>query len=226
MSGRLYLVSTPIGNLEDITFRALRILKEVDLIAAEDTRHTLNLLNHFEIRKPLTSYHDHNKHIKTPQLIRQLQDGKNIALVSDAGTPGISDPGYHLIQQAINEKIPITPIPGVTALTAALSVSGLPTDSFLFLGFLPRKTVARQKVLEKLKDLNCTLVFYESPYRIQALLEDISTVFGNRQISLARELTKKFEEILRGPVNEILSQIPQKTIKGEFTVIIEGKGKE
>lgn len=222
MPGTLYVVSTPIGNLEDITLRALRVLKEVDLIAAEDTRHSLHLLNHFDIHKPLTSYHDHNKHLKAPQLVHQLISGKNIALVSDAGTPGISDPGYHLIQCAIKEKVPVVPIPGVTAMITALSVSGLPTDSFLFIGFLPRKTVARKKVLETLKGLECTLVFYESPYRIQALLEDIANVLGNRTMTLARELTKKFEEILRASVSEIISNLPERAIKGEFTVIVHG----
>ena len=200
----------------------LKVLKSVDLIAAEDTRHTLKLLNHFEIHKPLTSYHDHNKHQKTPFLVNQIKEGKNIALVSDAGTPGISDPGYHLIRQALKEEISIIPIPGVSAMATALSASGLPTHSFFFTGFLPRKAVARRKILESLKPLECTLVFYESPYRIKALLEDISAVLGNRQVAVARELTKKYEEFIRGPVDDILQNKSKYTVKGEFTVVVQG----
>ena len=223
MPGTLYFVATPIGNLEDITLRAIRILKdEVDLIAAEDTRHTLILLNHYDIRKPLTSYHDFNKNQKAPQLVQSLRDGKNIALVTDAGTPGISDPGYLLLQLAIKENIQIVPIPGVSAMATALSVAGLPTDSFLFLGFVPRKTVSRKNFLEKLKTLECTLIFYESPFRVVGLLEDIHTVMGNRSVVIARELTKKFEEFIRGPIEDILPTLPNRTMKGEFTVLVKG----
>jgi 16S rRNA (cytidine1402-2'-O)-methyltransferase len=223
MPGTLYFVATPIGNLEDITLRAIRILKdEVDLIAAEDTRHTLILLNHYDIHKPLTSYHDFNKNQKAPQLVQALMEGKNIALVTDAGTPGISDPGYLLLQLAIKENIPIVPIPGVSAMATALSVAGLPTDSFLFLGFVPRKTVSRKNFLEKLKTLECTLIFYESPFRVVGLLEDIHTVMGNRSVVIARELTKKFEEFIRGPIEDILPTLPNRTMKGEFTVLVKG----
>ena len=223
MPGTLYFVATPIGNLEDITLRAIRILKdEVDLIAAEDTRHTLILLNHYDIRKPLTSYHDFNKNQKAPQLVQSLRDGKNIALVTDAGTPGISDPGYLLLQLAIKENIQIVPIPGVSAMATALSVAGLPTDSFLFLGFVPRKTVSRKNFLDKLKTLECTLIFYESPFRVVGLLEDIHTVMGNRSVVIARELTKKFEEFIRGPIEDILPTLPNRTMKGEFTILVKG----
>ncbi|MFB3896397.1 MAG: 16S rRNA (cytidine(1402)-2'-O)-methyltransferase [bacterium] len=223
MNGILYLVSTPIGNLEDITYRAVKVLNEVDLIAAEDTRHTRILLNHYQIQKPITSYHDFNKYIKGKELLIELQSGKKIAMVTDAGTPGISDPGYFLINLAIESGIPVIPIPGPTALIAAISTSGLPTDSFLFLGFLPRKTIARQNKLHTLAELECTLVFYESPFRIAGLLQDIHTVFGNRRIVIARELTKKFEEIIRGTVSEIITDTAHKTWKGEIVVVLEGK---
>ncbi|MCX7918665.1 MAG: 16S rRNA (cytidine(1402)-2'-O)-methyltransferase [bacterium] len=223
MDGILYIVSTPIGNLEDITYRAIRILNEVDVIACEDTRHTRILLNHYHIQKPTTSYHDFNKYTKGKALLRDLQSGKKIALVSDAGTPGISDPGYVLINLAIEAGINIIPVPGVSAIITALSIAGLPTDSFLFLGFLPRKSVARQNKLQSISELDCTLVFYESPYRITSLLADIQTVLGNRRIVLCRELTKKFEEIIRGTVEEVILQTVKRTWKGELTVIVEGK---
>ena len=222
MAGTLYIISTPIGNLEDISFRAIRILKEVTLIAAEDTRHTKILLNHYEINTPLTSYHDFNKEDKTPVLISRLKEGESIALVSDAGTPTISDPGFYLIRQAIIEEIPISPIPGPTAVIAALSVAGLPTDRFIFEGFLPRKKGARTKRLIAFTEESRTLILYESPYRIIGLLEDIHAVLGNRRIVLCRELTKKFEEIARGAVEDLLQNWKNKKILGEFTLVVEG----
>ncbi len=220
--GTLYIVSTPIGNLEDITLRAIRILKEVTTIAAEDTRHTGKLLAHFEIHTPMTSYHDFNKEAKTPVMIRRLQDGESFALVSDAGTPTISDPGYFLIKEAIAHEIPISPIPGPSAVIAALCVSGLPTDRFIFEGFLARKKGKRDKQLEALKDNPRSLIFYESPYRIVSLLEAIHIIFGDRRVSIGRELTKHYEEIIRGRVLEVLKTFEGKTFKGEACVIVEG----
>ena len=205
--GTLYIIATPIGNLEDITLRAMRILKEVDVIAAEDTRHTRKLLDRYEIDTSMTSYHDHNKEEKAPVLIDKLLDGKNIALVSDAGTPGISDPGYFLINLAINENIPVVPIPGATAAIAALSISGLPTDRFVFEGFLPSKQTARKKRLKKLEQEERTLIFYEAPHRIMKTMQDILDVFGDRKAVITRELTKIHEETVRGPVSSVLKQL-------------------
>jgi 16S rRNA (cytidine1402-2'-O)-methyltransferase len=221
-SGTLYIVATPIGNLEDITFRALRVLKEADLIAAEDTRHTQKLLSKYDIHTPLTSYHDHNKEEKGPLLVARLLEGKNIALVSDAGTPGISDPGYFLINLAAHENIPVVPIPGATAAVAALSISGLPTDSFVFEGFLPGKRTARIKKLEELATEKRTLVLYEAPHRIIRTVEDMLTVFGDRRAVLTRELTKVHEEVIRGTLSEILEHLRKGTIKGEFTITVHG----
>ena len=187
-SGTLYIVSTPIGNLEDITLRALRVLKEVDLIAAEDTRRTRQLLSHYGIHKPLLSYHEHNRRMREESLLEELRGGKSIALVTDAGTPGISDPGEPLVRRAVQESIPLVPIPGPSALVAALSVSGLPTESFLFYGFLPSKAVGRQKLLLSLKDRPETLIFYESPRRLRSFLEDASRILGERQVMVAREI--------------------------------------
>ncbi len=223
MIGTLYFVATPIGNLEDLTFRALRILKdEVSLIACEDTRHTLILLQHYGISKPLTSYHDHNKYKAAPRLIEELKKGASVALVTDAGTPGISDPGYHLLQRAIEENIPVVPIPGPSAVATALCVSGLPTDSFLFVGFVPRKSVGRRKFLASLKNMPCTLIFYESPFRVAALLEDVLSELGDRPVVISRELTKKFEEFIRGSASEIVARLSQLTLKGEFTIMVQG----
>lgn len=222
--GTLYIVSTPIGNLEDITLRAIRILKEADLIAAEDTRHTRNLLNKFEIDTQLTSYHDHNKEEKAPVLVARLLEGKNIALVSDAGTPGISDPGYFLINLAVDRGITVTPIPGATAAIAALSISGLPLDSFAFEGFLPSKHTARMKRLEEITPETRTLVFYEAPHRIIQTVEDMLRVFGDRKSVLTRELTKIHEETVRGQLSEIVARLKHGTIKGEFTIIVQGAG--
>ncbi|MGA2515942.1 MAG: 16S rRNA (cytidine(1402)-2'-O)-methyltransferase [Thermodesulfobacteriota bacterium] len=221
--GTLYIVSTPIGNREDITLRALRILKEVDLIAAEDTRHTGLLLRHFGIQTPLTSYFEGNESRKKEFILSKLTQGERVALVSDAGTPGISDPGFRLIQTAIEHQIPIVPIPGASAVIAALSVSGLPTDAFVFRGFLPHKTKKRRDLLEELAAARETLIFYESPHRISETLKDIYEVLGDRKIVLTRELTKIYEEVLRGNVSEIQLQIGERKLKGEITLVISGK---
>jgi 16S rRNA (cytidine1402-2'-O)-methyltransferase len=220
--GVLYIVATPIGNLEDITLRAIRILKEADLIAAEDTRHTQKLLNKYDLHAPLTSYHDHNKEEKAPVLVARMLEGKNVALVSDAGTPGISDPGYFLINLAVHENIPVIPIPGATAAIAALSVSGLPTDSFVFEGFLPSRHSARIKRLEKLKQEKRTLVLYEAPHRIHQTIEDLSVVLGDRKAVVTRELTKVHEETIRGTLSQIRDRLARGSSKGEFTIVIHG----
>jgi 16S rRNA (cytidine1402-2'-O)-methyltransferase len=221
--GILYIVSTPIGNLEDITLRALRILKEVDLIAAEDTRHTLLLLRHFGIHTPLTSYFEGNEMKKREFILSKLNRGDRIALVSDAGTPGISDPGYRLIRLAIENEIPVIPIPGPSAVITALSVAGLPTDAFLFKGFLPHKSKKRRDLLSQLEEARETLIFYESPHRFSETMRDIFEVLGDREIVLTRELTKIYEEVLRGKVSEIKTQIGEKKLKGEITLLISGK---
>ena len=220
-TGTLYIVATPIGNLEDITFRALRVLKEADIIAAEDTRHTQKLLNKFDIHTPLTSYHDHNKEEKAPVLVSRLLEGRNVALVSDAGTPGISDPGYFLINLAIDQKVPIVPIPGATAAIAALSVSGLPTDRFVFEGFLPNKHTARLKRLEELTKEERTLIFYEAPHRILQALDDMLAVLGDRKAVLTRELTKVHEQVIRGTLSEVKKNLEAGSMKGEFTIILQ-----
>jgi len=220
--GTLYVVSTPIGNLEDITLRALRVLREVDLIAAEDTRRTRQLLTHYGIRKPLISYHDYNRRMREKTLLQELREGKSIALVTDAGTPGISDPGENLVRGAIQESIPLVPIPGPAALVAALSVSGLPTESFLFYGFLPSRAAARKKWLVSLKDRPETLVFYESPRRLGSLLQEAAQILGDRRVVVAREMTKVYEEVHRGTVYEVLDRLAGAEVKGEVTVIMEG----
>lgn len=215
----LYIVGTPIGNLEDITLRALRILKEVDLIACEDTRRSGLLLAHYQINKPLISYHQHSKLQKINELIAELKSGKSIALVTDAGTPGISDPGGVLIAEAIKNKIKIEPIPGVSSITAILSVTGINADKFLFLGYLPKKK-GRQSLFENLQKISHPIVFFESPYRIESTLKDIQSFLGDKEIIIGRELTKKFEEILRGRISEILPQIrPQ----GEFVCVLKNE---
>lgn len=218
----LYIVSTPIGNLKDITLRAIEVLKSVDLIAAEDTRHTKILLSEYQINTPLTSYFEHNEKAKAENLFRQLKEGKNIALVTDAGTPGISDPGYRLVSLAKENGIPMTVIPGPTALIAALSLSGLPTDSFIFAGFLPVKSGGRRKVLESFKDESRTVIFYESPHRILKTLEDIKEVLNDPRVVVAREITKKFEEVRSGLASELLAHFEKSTPKGEFVVLLKG----
>ncbi|HEX9859767.1 MAG TPA: 16S rRNA (cytidine(1402)-2'-O)-methyltransferase [Nitrospirota bacterium] len=220
--GTLYIVATPIGNLEDITFRAVRILKEARLIAAEDTRHTQKLLSHFGIHSQLTSYHDHSKEEKTELLVERLKEGQDVALVSDAGTPGISDPGYYLINRAIEEGLEVTPIPGPTAALAALSVSGLPTDSFVFEGFLPSRKGQRARKLAELADEKRTMIFYEAPHRIEVCLKDMLEALGDRRAVLARELTKIHEEFLRGKIGGIIEKIAGRNVKGEITLIVEG----
>ena len=222
VAGVLYVVATPIGNLEDITLRALRILKEVDLIAAEDTRHTRKLLAHYGISTPLTSYYDQIESEKAPVLIGQLRTGKNIALVSDAGTPGISDPGYRLVKGAWEAGISVAPLPGASTLTALLSVGGLPTDKFVFEGFLPAKQGQRQKAFERLKQEERTLVFFESPHRLLDMLEDLEQIFGDRQIVIGRELTKMFEELRRGSVSEVRRLFHEREIKGEVALLVTG----
>ncbi len=220
--GVLYVVSTPIGNLEDITLRALRVLKEVDLIAAEDTRRTRQLLTHYEIHKPLISYHEFNRRLREESLLNELREGRNIALVTDAGTPGISDPGEDLVRRAIQESIPLVSIPGPSALIAALSVSGLATESFLFYGFLPSKAGARQKLLRSLEDRTETLVFYESPRRLRSFLEDAVQILGDRRAVVAREMTKVYEEVYRGTIAEVMNRLGEEEVKGEVTIILEG----
>lgn len=224
--GILYICPTPIGNLEDITLRTLRTLEEVDLIAAEDTRHTVRLLNHFDIKKPLTSYHEHNIKEKGLELIEKLNKGENIALVSDAGMPGISDPGHELIRDAIDEGIEVIVLPGATASVTALVISGLPTKKFIFEGFLSSKRKDRIKELELIKDYDKTTIIYEAPHRVLDLLEDMADVLDNRRISISRELTKKYEETFRGTAVEALEKFKISGVKGEFVLIVEGKSND
>ena len=224
-AGTLYVVSTPIGNLEDITMRAVRVLKEVGIIAAEDTRHTKQLCTHFGVTTPLTSYHDFNKEDKTAVLLERLRSGASIALVSDAGTPVISDPGYFLITRSIEAGIRVVPIPGPSAILAALAASGLPTDSFRFEGFLPRKDGPRLKRIESLREDSASLILFESPHRIGKLLASLHSILGNRRAVLGRELTKRFEEFHRGTLGELLEQVQTHPPKGEITVVVEGAPK-
>ncbi|MCY4401856.1 MAG: 16S rRNA (cytidine(1402)-2'-O)-methyltransferase [Candidatus Poribacteria bacterium] len=219
-TGTLYLVSTPIGNLEDITLRALRILNEVDLIAAEDTRKTRGLLTHYEIKTSLTSYFEGNQQKKTESLIARLKSGESIALVSDAGTPTISDPGYPLLQACIAEEVPIVPIPGASAVLAAATVSGLPLHNFTFVGFLSPKSGKRKRQLAQFSDEERTLIFFESPHRLCRFLEDALEVMGECNIVITRELTKRFEEIFRGNISEALDKFRSTEPRGEFTIVI------
>ncbi len=220
--GRLFIVSTPIGNLKDITLRAIEILKEADLIAAEDTRHTRILLQHYDIRTPTTSYFDFNKEKKIPSLLKRLQGGGTIALVSDAGTPGISDPAYRLVRTCIDAGIEIEAIPGATAFVPALVLSGLPTDRFAFEGFLPQKK-GRKTRIESLVDEKRTLIFYESPYRVARTLRELAQYLGNRPAAVVRELTKKFEQVARGTLFDLNENMSQIKMKGEFVLIVAGK---
>ena len=219
-AGTLYVVATPIGNLEDLTMRALRVLKEVGLIACEDTRRTRTLLTHFGIHAPVTSYFEHNKLIKGPTILRTLQEGTSVALVTDAGTPGISDPGFLLVREARAAGIAVVPVPGPSAVVTALSAAGIPADRFVFDGFLPVKPGKRVHRLEALRDLEMTIVCYESPHRILASLEAIGHVFGQIEIVMARELTKQFEEIVRGAPGALHERFAAGTVRGEFTLII------
>lgn len=220
--GTLYIVPTPIGNLEDITFRAISTLKEVDQIAAEDTRQTKKLLSHFDIHTPLVSYHEHNKGQREELLINELKKGKDIAVVSDAGMPAISDPGFDLSHRAIEEGIYVVVLPGANAGLCALVGSGLSTEQFFFHGFLPRKKKERKEELESLKNVSSTLIFYESPHRLKETLKSLYDVLGNRPISLARELTKRYEEYIRGTMEEVLNWANESEIRGEFCLVIEG----
>ena len=222
--GILYIIATPIGNLEDITLRAIRILKEVDLIAAEDTRQSLKLLNHLEISKPLISYHRHNEEIRTEELIKELKTGKNIGLVSDAGTPGICDPGEEIIKKCIEESIKVVPIPGACAMINALITSGISTKEFIFLGFLPLNKKSRKEKLEEIKNANKTIILYEAPHKLKNTLNDLSDILQSREVVLARELTKIHEEYIRGTVKELMEKTDN--LKGEMILIIEKNNKD
>jgi 16S rRNA (cytidine1402-2'-O)-methyltransferase len=222
VKGILYIVSTPIGNLEDITLRALQVLKSVDIIAVEDTRHSLKLLNYYGIAKPLMSYWKEKERGRSDKIIDRLLSGQSVALISDAGTPGISDPGTVLIKRALREKLPVISIPGPTAFIAALSVSGLKTDEFVFIGFLPSKKTQRMNALKSLKLESRTLVFYEAPHRILSTLTDMYDIFSERHVVVAKEITKIHEEVFRGSIPEVLSTLQKTKIAGEYIIIVEG----
>ncbi len=223
-TGTLFVVATPIGNLEDITLRALRVLKEVNLIACEDTRQSGKLLNHFGIATPTISYHDHNESERTAELLARMQSGTNVALITDAGTPLVSDPGYRLVTAAVAARINVVPIPGASAALGALAAAGLATDQFRFCGFLPPKSGQRRKALEELQSETCTLIFYEAPHRILETLEDIEAVYGPRPVVVARELTKLHEEFLRGTAPEVHKQLADRpAVKGEITLVVGKK---
>ncbi|WP_026893608.1 16S rRNA (cytidine(1402)-2'-O)-methyltransferase [Clostridiisalibacter paucivorans] len=220
--GTLYICPTPIGNLEDITLRALNTLKSVDIVAAEDTRHTIKLLNHFDIKKPLTSYHEHNIKEKGPLLINKLLNGNDIALVSDAGMPGISDPGEDLIRLCIDEGIIVDVLPGATASITALVSSGLSTERFVFEGFLSSNKKERQKQIQELKNETRTIILYESPHRLKSSLKDLNEILNDRKVCVARELTKRYQEIFRGNLSEALKKFSEEKIRGEFVIVLEG----
>src|SRR6516165_7546296 len=219
-AGCLYLVATPIGNLEDITLRALRILKEADQIACEDTRHTQKLLNHYNIRKSLVSYHEHNEMTRAPELVVAMEDGASIALVSDAGMPLVSDPGYRLVTLCLRHRVPVVPIPGPSAILAALSASGLPNDEFLFAGFLPARSGERRRALERLRIEDRTIIFYEAPHRIEETLADANEILGDRPACIAREVTKIHEEFRRGSLAELATSLSENPARGEITLLI------
>ncbi|HEV8338813.1 MAG TPA: 16S rRNA (cytidine(1402)-2'-O)-methyltransferase [bacterium] len=220
--GTLYVVGTPIGNLEDMTLRAVRILGEVDVIACEDTRRTRVLLERHGISTPLISYHEHNERRRAGELVRRLTDGEDVALVTDAGMPTVSDPGFHLVAQALEAGVPVVPVPGPSAVTAALSVSGLPSDRFLFLGFLPRTRAARRRALEEVAALTATLVLFEGPHRIAETLEDVLAILGPRRVALVREATKLHEEVRRGRADQLAAMVAGGPLRGEITLVVEG----
>ncbi len=222
MTARLYVVATPIGNLADITLRALRVLGEVDVIAAEDTRTTRKLLAHHGIRTPLVSYHEHNEAVRTPELLERMRSGESVALVSEAGTPSISDPGYRLVRESIAANVVVEPVPGPSALLAAVVVSGLPSDAFVFEGFLPRRATERRRRLEGLAAEQRTLVFFEAPHRLDHCLTDMLETLGDRQVAMCRELTKIHEEIRRGSLSELVTSLQRRPVKGEIVLVVDG----
>lgn len=224
MGGTLYVVATPIGNLEDITYRAVRTLAEVSRIACEDTRHTRRLLDHYGINRPAVSYHEHNERERTEDLLDLLRSGEDIALVSDAGTPLISDPGYRIVEAAVREGIRVIPLPGPAAFVTALAASGLPTDSFYFGGFLPARSGQRRRTLEALGELGCVLIFYEAPHRLLEALADMDVVFGKRTVVVSRELTKLHEEFSRGTAADLLTVFTGRGVKGEITILVDKPG--
>jgi len=226
VKGTLYIVSTPIGNLEDITLRALKVLKEVDVIAAEDTRHSRKLLTHYGISKPLISYWREKEKVKSMEILERLNSGQSVALISDAGTPGISDPGAVLIKKVLDEGISVVSVPGASALIAALSISGLSTEEFTFIGFLPAKKTQRQKVLKEMSLEPRTLVFYEAPHRILETLSDMKEIFGERRAAVVKEISKIHEEVLRGNLSEVLDMLEESTIAGEYVIVVEGRAEE
>lgn len=224
-SGKIYLVPTPIGNLEDISQRALKVLSQVDIIGCEDTRRSGKLLSRFDIKKRLISYHDFNESSRAKKLIEEVKTGKSIAIITDGGSPGISDPAYRIVALAIENNIELVPIPGPTALIPALTASGLPTDRFFFEGFLPQKSSGRKKRFKQLENMPHTLIFYESPFRIEKTLNDLYDVLGDRHICIAREISKIYEEFIRGAISDVIGKIKDKKIKGEIVLVVEGKRK-
>ncbi len=224
--GTLHLVATPIGNLEDLSFRALRILKECELIAAEDTRRTRKLLTHYGVSRPLVSYYEHNEERRIPAILDALRGGKDVALVSDAGSPGVSDPGYRLVREAVDQGVPVTAVPGPSAVILALTVSGLPTDRFSFYGFPPRTGRERKRLLEEAAQVPHTLIFFESPHRVLKFLQDMLDLLGDRRAAVCRELTKRFEQVERGPLSELIARGGARAPRGEYCIVVEGAGRK